>query len=89
MWFRLQHYYLISSPNLRGKWSFFANFKQKVKLQNELDNFEFERKNKLKMEILAHTVNLGYNELGYNELSVITNIFLSKIGHIVHKLIRL
>jgi hypothetical protein len=25
---------------------------------------------------------LGYNELGYNEHSVITNKFLSKIGHI-------
>ncbi len=28
------------------------------------------------------TVKLGYNELGYNEHSVITNRFLSKIGHI-------
>ncbi len=29
----------------------------------------------------CHTVKLGYNELGYNEHSVITNKFLSKIGH--------
>jgi hypothetical protein len=27
------------------------------------------------------TVKLGYNELGYNEHSVITNKFLGKIGH--------
>ncbi len=29
-----------------------------------------------------NTVKLGYNELGYNEHSVKTNIFLSQIGHI-------
>jgi hypothetical protein len=26
---------------------------------------------------MTHTVKLGYNELGYNELPVITNIFFS------------
>ncbi len=29
----------------------------------------------------ANTVKLGYNELSYNEPSVITNKFLGKIGH--------
>ncbi len=31
--------------------------------------------------IFSDTVKLGYNELGCNEHSVITNIFLSQIGH--------
>jgi hypothetical protein len=29
----------------------------------------------------CYTVKLGYNELGYNEQSVITNNFLVPIGH--------
>ncbi len=32
--------------------------------------------------IFQITVKLGYYELGYNDHSVITNKFLSKIGHI-------
>ncbi len=32
--------------------------------------------------VFKYTVKLGYNELGYNQHSVIRNRFLSQIGHI-------
>ncbi len=35
----------------------------------------------LMIKIKRTTVKLGYNELGYNEHSVITNKFLDEIGH--------
>ncbi len=34
------------------------------------------------MSIFWNTVKLGYNELGYNEHSVITNGLSSQIGHL-------
>jgi hypothetical protein len=39
-----------------------------------------------KVNKLGTTVKLGYNELGYNEHSVITNKILVKIGHFSTKM---
>ncbi len=49
-------------------------------MRNYLDFDEIVRLNSSNSIVI--TVKLGYNELGHNEHSVITNKFLSKIGHI-------